>query len=70
LAYSQVEPFGPMHVELLAGILARQITNTSISRPTPPAEAKDFMPSYREPELTPHQIKTRLRSLASSHNAP
>jgi len=43
LAYSEIEPWGMAHQELLHGVAVSNIVNANGVKP--PARAKDFMPS-------------------------
>jgi hypothetical protein len=63
IAYYRLEPFGAMHNELLAGVIAAEIYNTSGNHPegTQLIAPSDRMPSYESPEMTPEEIMRVVR---------
>ena len=74
LAYAEVEPWGSSWTELLHGILCQTIANSGLTRPDPPAEVTDFMPTkiVEIVEMEPMRIMANAAewSLLSGHRKP
>jgi hypothetical protein len=62
IAYSRVEPFGPMHDELIGGVIAAEVFNNG-SHPdgTQAIAPVDRMPSFEPPEMSADEIMRVVR---------
>lgn len=57
IAYYRIEPFGGMHDEHLAGVIASTIANCHRSKDQIPFLETDYMPNYITQEMTPDEMR-------------
>lgn len=61
IAYSNIEPFGASHDELLHGMRCALYANSHIRDGEPPPTPSDFMPSYEPIPQSPEAIMQSVR---------
>ncbi len=70
MAFYQIEPFGGLHDEHMAGVITSQIYNCNRGREQQATTATDHMPHYVSPEMESNEMQSNFYAwIGADHGA-